>query len=328
MKKLKVFDILKEGLTLYSNNINFTIFTFLTSLPLFGFLLYYETFLQNFLLQTSENFQAKKKTSDYYYYSVYADGLYNANWSLPLDIVRNLNKDLFQELIQLGFLYLVPLHLLQLCTILVIVDLASKIYREEKVLGFKDMLHIRIDKERLKGTFVTFLYVVFISTSTVLGFIWLLITYSAVLRYMIIPSEVDVITTFYSFSDDVSFHLLFGSNLLLLIIIYLSWSAIWNLGLVISVLEGTCGVKALGSAAFLGLRNFQNGVILMLVFSVWQLGLRLPCLSFGCYKTRLGIYMQIGLFCLGNALKWASFVVYFQDCIRRISGKKVGVEQG
>ncbi|PON98922.1 Transmembrane protein [Trema orientale] len=328
--KLKVFDILKEALTIYSKNISFAIITFLTSLPLFCFLVYHEAFLQNFLLQTSQNFQPKERpSSDFSFYITTPSIFDDLKWSLPLDIVRNLNKDLFHELLQLGFLYLVPLQLLLLCTVLVTVDLASKIYSGEKALSFKDMLHIRVDGARLRGTFITFLYVVFLSTCTLLGFIWLLITYSAVLRYF--PSQTEFMEVFVRnepFGFDVSLHLLFGSNLLLLVIIYLAWSAIWNLGLVISVLEGIYGVKALGSAAFLGLRNAQNGLLLMLVFSVWGLGLRLPCLSFGCYKTRLGIYIQIGLFCLGNALKWVSFVVYFQDCVRQVSGKKVGQEQG
>ena len=293
----------------------------LTSLPLFFFLVYFETFLQNFLLQNTENFQAKKKSYDTSFYN------HSFSWSLPLDMVRNLNKNLFHELIQLGFLYLVPLHLLELCTILVIVDLASKIYREEKALTFKDMLHIRIDKVRLRGIFITFLYVVFLSTCTLLGFIWLLITYSAALRYYPSSSDYFIITN-YSLGAGVFSHLLYGSNLLLLVIIFLGWSAIWNLGLVISVVEGIYGIKALGSAAYLSLRNAQNGVILTLVLSVWGLGLRLSCLNFGCYKTRLGILAQTSLFCLGNALKWVSFVVYFQDCIRRTSGKKVDEEQG
>ncbi|KAF4366106.1 hypothetical protein F8388_014824 [Cannabis sativa] len=123
-------------------------------------------------------------------------------------------------------------------------------------------------------------------------------------------------------------HLIYGSNLLFLVIIYLPWCAIWNLGLVISILEGICGIKALGSAAYLSLRNTQNGVGLVLIFIIWELGLRALCLYFGCYKTWFGIIGLISLLCLGNSLKWASFVVYFQDCIWRVSKKKTGEEQG
>ena len=121
--------------------------------------------------------------------------------------------------------------------------------------------------------------------------ICLLITFSTVLRYF--PFE----------------YLLTCSNILLLIIIYLAWSPIWNLGLVISILEWIYRVNRLGSTTFLGLRNFQNWVILMLMFSIWELGLGFLCLTFGYYKIRLGIYIQIGLFCMGHALKCASFVM-------------------
>ena len=318
-KKLKVFDILEEALFVFHNNIKFTIFTILTSLPLFFFLFYYETFLQRFLFEAFENFQAKQETSNYFYCTPIFSG------SFPLDIVRDLNKKLSHDLIQLGFLYFLPLHLLELCTIIVIVDLASNIYREEKALTFKDMLRIRFNKERLRGIFITFLYVVVLSTCTLLGFICLLITYTSALRYYPSKSD-DSFMLDYSNRFDVFSLLLYGANFLLMVIMFLAWSGIWNLALVISILEGIYGVKALGSAAYLSLRNAQNGMILIFVLSVFGLGLRIPCLSIGCYK-RLWILAQTSLFCLGNAIKWVSLVVYFQDCIWRISAKKVGEEQ-
>ncbi|XP_062110272.1 uncharacterized protein LOC133822078 [Humulus lupulus] len=322
---MKVFDILKETLTIFYKNINFVFFTILTSLPLFCFLIYYETFLQKFLLKSTESLPLRNTSSYIRPYSSLGD-----SWFLPVDIVRNLNKYHFNELIQMGFLYLVPLHLLELCSLLVTVDLSSKIYREDKALTFMDMLHLRIDKARLRGTVITFLYVVFVSTCTLLGFIWLLLTSSAVFRIfthenVIVLNNLVWVSSlgFYLFD-----HLLYGSNLLLLVIIYLPWCAIWNLGLVISILEGMSGIKALGSAAYLSLRNTQNGVSLVLIFTIWELGLRALCLYFGCYETWIGIVGLISLLCLGNALKWVSFVVYFQDCIRRISRKKTSQEQG
>ncbi|KAF4395511.1 hypothetical protein G4B88_010975 [Cannabis sativa] len=189
---------------------------------------------------------------------------------------------------------------------------------EEKALTFFDMFHLRIEKVRLRATFVTFLYVVFLSTCTLLGLFFT-------------PERSGIVLNNFERVSSLGFnlfhHLIYGSNLLFLVIIYLPWCAIWNLGLVISILEGICGIKALGSAAYLSLRNTQNGVGLVLIFIIWELGLRALCLYFGCYKTWFGIIGLISLLCLGNSLKWASFVVYFQDCIWRVSKKKTGEEQ-
>lgn len=342
-KKLKAFGIIKEALIVFTKNTNFTILTILVSLPLFCFSLYFETSLQNFLLQTTALLQGKDETPEvvnqlveltsefaldyYYYYS--GDASHGTNWSL-LDIVRKFDNDLYRHLGQLVFLYLVPLHLLELVTVLVIVDLAAKIYRQGKSLGFSDLFDIKLDGARLRGVLVTYVYVVFFSTCTLLGFVVLLVTYTDVLRYFPVRrSKLFYVSAFRSLDFDVFFHLVYGTNLLLFLGFHLGWSAIWNLGLVMSVLKaGISGAKALGSSAFLSLRNVQNGMILMLVFSIWGVWLRLPCLVFGCHKKWVWIVAQSSLICLGNALKWVSVVVYFDDCIKRIFGKKVDVEGG
>ncbi|GMN41642.1 hypothetical protein TIFTF001_010862 [Ficus carica] len=338
-KKLKSSDILKESLTLFSNNFNFIICTALTSLPLFFFSLYFETSLQTFHFQASELvFRQKDETPEIEFLQPVFNGTPkvvlryyprydNSVWSLPLEIIRKLNKDVSHQLLHLGFLYLVPFHLLELVTVLVIVDSASKIHREGKSLTFNDVFDKKPDIARVGGILVTFGYVVLLSTCTMFGFVWLLITYASALRYY--DFDIVLIIRAYSRGSDVFFHLVYGANLLLLLGMYLVWSAIWNLGLVISVLKaGTYGAKALGSSAYLSLRNFHNGVFLMLVFSIWGVGLRLPCLFFGCYKTWGWIVAQSSLFCLGNAIKWVSFVVYFNDCLKRIFGKKVDAEEG
>ena len=74
----------------------------------------------------------------------------------------------------------------------------------------------------------------------------------------------------------------------------------------------------------------------MLVFFAWEVGLRLPCIYFGCKGTwSVGILTQIGLFCLGNVVKWVAFTIYFYDCKNReierkliMKAKKRAVESG
>ncbi|KAF3431736.1 hypothetical protein FNV43_RR26472 [Rhamnella rubrinervis] len=120
-----VLDILRKSLLIASKNINFIIFTVITSLPLFFFLVYYDFLLQKFLLDTNEILQENP-------------GYFQFN---------KLMRYLLHELTQLGFYYLAPLHLLELCPVLVIVDLASKIYRGDGVpLTLKDMCCVEYER--------------------------------------------------------------------------------------------------------------------------------------------------------------------------------------
>ncbi|KAL4639139.1 hypothetical protein ACB092_03G196400 [Castanea dentata] len=271
-QKLGVFDILKEALIITFKNFNFIIFILLTSLPLFGFMVYYESFLQETLM----------------------------------------TKHVFYELLQLGFLYLVPLHLFELCTVIVTVDLSSKIHAQERPMTLKEMIHKPICGARLRGTFITSIYVLYISTCTLLGLIWL-VTYYFILENSII---------------EVFFAGFYGAAFLLLLVKYLEWSAMWNMSIVISVWEGIYGGEALALSDYLCKGSKGRGVLLMFVFFVWGLGLRLTCLYFGCYEGGIGIVAQISLFCLGNVLKWVVCMVYFCDCKKQTLEKKFDEEVG
>ena len=299
-QKLEATDMVKEAVKVFAKNLNFIIFTFLTSLPFLFFLVYYETFFQDFLVKTSE---ILKPTPKYF----------ESDPTIDV-IIRKLDKNFLYQIIQLGSLYLVPLHLLELSTVLVIVDLASKIYKEDtSSLTLKDMIQKPIYGTRLKGSLITFIFMIFLSTCTLLGLIWLVSIYCVVLRNL---------------SFDVFSGIVCGTLFVLLLRKYLEWSALWNMSLVISILEGLYGVEALALSAFFSKGNERRGFVLMLVFFVWGLSLRLPCLYFGCSEKELWIVPQISLFCFGNVLKWVACVVYFHDCKKRILEKKVDVEVG
>ena len=91
---------------------------------------------------------------------------------------------------------------------------------------------------------------------------------------------------------------------------------------------GVIWVEAFALSAYFSKRIGRRGLLLMLVFLVWGLSLRLPCLYFGCYEGGRGIVAQICMFCLGNVLKWVVCTVYFCDCKKRILEKKVDEEVG
>ncbi|XP_021809779.1 uncharacterized protein LOC110753230 [Prunus avium] len=275
-QKLEAFDILRKALVISARNTNFFIFTILTSLPLFCFLVYYESVLQKFLVQISE---ILKQPLD--------DLVLDNVWTRPFDITRKMNKEYTDGFIHLGLLYLVPLHLLELSTVFVVVDLASKIYTEEgPLMTLKEMLHIPLDKTRLKGTFITSLYVLVFSTCALLGLIWLA-------------------TTFFVVFKDVMYDLFFvvwcGPSFAALLTIYLAWSAVWNGSLVISVLEGTYGIKAFALAIYFSSGSEWRGILLMLMFFAWE----------------------ISLFCFGNVVKWVACTIYFCDCKNRALEKRL-----
>ena len=301
--KPNAFDILKDALVIIFKNFNFIIFIFLASIPLFCFMVYYEIFLQRNLVETSN---ILKQTP--------------GGWAIPdlihvrmsLTIHNKMTKHVFYVLLQLGFLYLVPLHLLELCTVVVTVDLSSKIYAEERPMTLKEMILKPIYGERLGGTFITSIFVLYLSTCTLLGLIWL-VTYFVILENSMI---------------EVFLAVFYGVAFVALLTKYLEWSAMWNMSIVISVLEGISGYEAFALSAYFSKGSERRGLILMIVFFVWGLGLRLPCLYFGCYEGWLGISVQISLFCLRNVLKWLVCMVYFYDCKKRILEKKVDEEVG
>ncbi|XWS34830.1 hypothetical protein CRYUN_Cryun21dG0070900 [Craigia yunnanensis] len=222
-------------------------------------------------------------------------------------------KNIYFIFFELTLLYLLPLHLLELYSVLVTVDLASKIYAKEKSLTLKEMIQKPIQKTRLTGTFITSVYVHLLSTCTLLGLIWLVTNYYVVLR---------------NFVFDVFFAVLYGAAFVALLTKYLEWTAMWNTSIVISILEGIYGHEALAFSAYVIRGSERRGLLLMLVFFVWGNGLRLPCLYARCFEGGNGIIAQVSLFCVCNVMKWIACMVYFYDCKERILEKKVDEERG
>ncbi|KAG7979508.1 hypothetical protein I3843_05G135400 [Carya illinoinensis] len=297
-QKLEVLDILKEAPTIVCKNFNF-IFLLFTSHPLFFFMVYYEIFLQRTLLEIPYNLE---QTADHV-----------PMWPIPDFITERMNKEFVLQLVQLCFLYLVPLHLLKLCTMIVTVDLACKIYAEERPMTLKEMIKNPIHGARMRGTFITYFYVLLLSTCALLGLTWLVTNYYVTWRN----------TFFYMF-----FVVFYGAAFAALLTKFLEWSAVWNMSIIISVLEGTYGAEALALSAYFSKDFERRGMFLMLVFFVWEQGLRLPCLYFGCYEGGIEILVQVSLFCLGNMLKWVVCVIYFYDCKKRTLEKKFDEEVG
>lgn len=310
-QKLGGFDILRKAFGISARNINFFVFTIFASLPLFCFLVYYQPFLQKIQDQVS---QILKHPAFVYYFEDYMFDWSNFTWSLPFDVTREWNTEFPCELIQHSLLYLVSLHLLELITMLAIANLTSKIYKEETPMTLKEMVcNQPFDKARLKAFLITSVYVLILSTcSDLLGFVWSATSYSFVFRYI---------------NHDKLLALWCCIASAALLTMYLAWNVIWNMSIVISILEGIYGTKAFGIVTYLSTGNECRGFLLMLIFVAGEVTFRLPCLYFGCKERGSGILVaQSSLLCLGNAFKLVVFVIYFHDCKNRVIEKRLMIK--
>ncbi|XWS44201.1 hypothetical protein CRYUN_Cryun15aG0023900 [Craigia yunnanensis] len=127
-ERLGFFEIIKESLKIPFKNPNFILFTFLTSLPLFCFLVLCEIIIQHILIETGKILQ---ETADPF-------RMFGDDYLRLLDI-GNLLEEVSPEVLLLGFFYLGILHCLDLFNTIATVDVASIIYAGEKSICLKDM---------------------------------------------------------------------------------------------------------------------------------------------------------------------------------------------
>ncbi|XP_024627940.1 uncharacterized protein [Medicago truncatula] len=129
-QKLEVSDILKAAIIIYVKNFNFMIFTFLTSLPLFCIMVYFEIQLQETIVETFHIVNSKDVDVHHSYTGSILDYFMNNYYYL--------------KLIQLGLIYIFPLHVLEFGTAIITVDLASKLGSQQE----KKMTLKRVPKKR------------------------------------------------------------------------------------------------------------------------------------------------------------------------------------
>ncbi|XVE92450.1 hypothetical protein REPUB_Repub01dG0098400 [Reevesia pubescens] len=273
-QKLEILNILKEALMIPHKTTNFILFSFLASVPLLCFMVFHEMILQRTLVETWE---ILRRPPGYF------------------DAIRTAN-DFFYKLIQLGLLHVLPLHLLELCAVVVTVDLASKTYMKEKPASPKEMVQRLLNKARCEGILVTSAYIYFLSTIFLLGSTWLVTNYYIIVRH---------------FFYNVLTAALFRVAAIALLVKYLEWRAIWNISIVVSMLEEVHGAEALGLSAYFCRGSERQGFLLMLVFFVWGVSIRLACFYSGCLEKGWGTILRVSLICMGNVMKWVVCVIYF-----------------
>ncbi|XP_054806799.1 uncharacterized protein LOC129309303 [Prosopis cineraria] len=199
------------------------------------------------------------------------------------------------------------LHFLDLFNTIATVNSASYIYAGDKVLTLKQMFIKHVMDTRIRGPLVTSICVVLLTFLLSMGLLSI-----ALQAY---------ITYYYPL-----FTMLFVAMFVALLVQYVKWSAIWNMGTLISILEDKDGNEALLVSAYISRGDRLSGSLLMLVCVAWRLCLRLGYFFMGwsSRKSRVWItIVYISLVCVANGFKWVAFVVYFNECRKWSSATEV-----
>ncbi|GLU21593.1 hypothetical protein SLE2022_377240 [Rubroshorea leprosula] len=294
-QKLELLDIIKEAMFIPVRNINFFLFIIITSFPLFCLLVSSEILLQSTFTEISHTLNYQPS-----FHVLFI-------WPTPFDIITNLGDELLYRLVQLSLLYLVPLHLLEFCSAFMTINVASDIYTEERKTSLKEIVQKPIHKEKLRAAFITSLYAHFLSTSTLLGLMWLVTTYYAMFWNSVVSVFLAV------------FH---GAAFVALLMKYMEWSAAWKMSVVISIVEEKYGMDALVISDYFNSGSERRGLFLMLFFYGWDFVIRAVSLYWN------GIMLQVCFFCLCNMMKWMASMVYFYDCKSRVLEKELDEEMG
>ncbi|KAK6280617.1 hypothetical protein POUND7_020884 [Theobroma cacao] len=291
-ERLGFFEIIKDSLKIAFKNPNFILFTFLTSLPLFCFLVLFEIILQYVLIETGKILQEAADP-----FQIFGDG-----YERLVDIENLLGK-VSSKVLLLGFIHLGIIHFLDLFNTIATVDVASIIYAGEKSISLKDMLCRPVKETRFKGPLITSIC-------------------SLCLAFLILLGLLSFATYIYITSADVLFMMLFAVLFIALLAKFMEWSSIWNMGIVISILEEKQGDVALLVSSYLSRRNRAYGFFIMFGFFAWRLALRFSCLYQGWDNGGSTIVVtagHIGLVCLANLFKWVAIMVYFYGCKKQSS---------
>ncbi|KAI6686538.1 hypothetical protein NL676_032451 [Syzygium grande] len=319
-QELESFDTLKAALKLYLHNSNFIVFTLFTSIPLCTLLVYSEIILHKTLYEVSGFLSG---TTDYLYID---DGLRAYSYD------ARLTPETLPKIIQVFLLYLVPYHLLDLFSLVLTVDSAADLIgAEEKPASLKTVALKALKKARFRGPFITSLYVHLFSICTFVGLMWVVANYQILLRAGFSSFYMSSFSFPRGYLKEVLLGLVHGVAFMALLMKYMDWSAEWNMGLVVSILEDSYGSEAMEVSAYLSKGNNKKGAFLMLVFFLWGLCLRLPCLYGKCSETNGGVLVisvVMCLVCVGNVLKWVTSLLYFKECKKRVMEKKFDEEEG
>lgn len=297
-EKLGFLKVLNKAFTIPLKNPHFIIFAVITSTPLFCFIFTSETIFQKAFLETAKIISEVPPC--FYCFD-----------SETLGVVEKLFDRVSVTYLLMVLFCVGILNLLDFIAVTAIVDSASLIYEGKNTMNLKHMFQRLTKETRFKGPLITSVTVLLLASLIVSGLF-------SMATYVYIAGTVGF------------FMALFGVHFLALLAKFIEWSAIWNMGIVISVLEEKQGDVALLISSYLSRGNRKHGFLFVLVFFVWTIVLRLSCFYLRWLVGGSGVVVlaaYASLVCYGNVMKWVVFVVYFYDCKRRGQEKKNGVAE-
>ncbi|KAL5723670.1 hypothetical protein ACHQM5_007042 [Ranunculus cassubicifolius] len=323
LQKLGAIGILNEAFKIPYKSSRFIFLTFLTSLPVMFTMVLHEIILKRSIVETNSLLTSPPPPSYQYesitIFTAIANGsapihnnTYNivtfASYNSEIETIIMLVQNMSPRFFQLAFLYLVPLHLLDLVNTIVTVQTTSTIYAETPI-KVREMLHTVTAETRFVGPLITSLYVLFLNSFVLFGLIWA------------------VTNSFFSpFGNLVMF--MYGVGSIGLTVKWVEWTAVWNVSTIFSVLDGKHWLDAFRASGYISRGNRTRGFQLMLLFFVWRIFLRLLCHYVVGHETWSGLVLSSFLSCVGNVMKWVVCTVYFYDCKNRAFEKKVDTEEG
>uniref|UniRef100_A0A7C9CLE2 Uncharacterized protein n=1 Tax=Opuntia streptacantha TaxID=393608 RepID=A0A7C9CLE2_OPUST len=328
LKQLKSLEILQAAIQIFTSNMKYMLLMVFSAIPFFIFMVFFEIELQKAVYVS----HSLLKPVSHYYYDSYS-------LSYVYDDISNRGRAVLHLVLELCALHLVVYPLLELLSSSVIIKIAAKVYAAEKESSLKEVIpdilsHMNVT---LKGCLSTSFWVQLLSTSTLVGL------FSIVANYVLISGWKNWVSYYYYY-DHYSYMepevlinalsaLLHALAFFAVLYKYLDWSALWNMGMVISVMEEETGIEALEMSSYYAKRCRRTGFDLMLGFFAYGTVLRVPCMVvIGKLDAGVGGVMvtaiAVGFVCLGNLVKWIALVLYFYDCKAQTLQKKVDEEVG
>ncbi|KAM7272586.1 hypothetical protein ACFE04_027249 [Oxalis oulophora] len=312
-EKLGFYGIIKEVLSISTTNWKFIILSFLTCFPLFSSLLLFQLlFTQDVLETLLIIYPTDTQTIHDGGFTIRSITIYGP-YSNGFPFIRRLFANVYHKFLFYGPLYMLSVHLLSLLNTIAIVHSSSAIYAGDQNISLNKMLNEPFTKVGFFRPLVTSIYVLLLNTVVVIG----LLCFA---------------TNIYLSTSFVFCAFFFGLLFKALITKFIEWSAIWNTGVVISVLQEQHGYIPIGVAALISRGCRLRGSLLMLVFFMWRLVLRSYFVYLwwqnqgnGPFLVVISIITAFSL-CLENVLKGVTFMVYFYDCKKRFMEKKIDLE--
>ncbi|KAH7577382.1 hypothetical protein JRO89_XS01G0242700 [Xanthoceras sorbifolium] len=240
-QKLGFSGILRESLKLPIKYPNFILVFLITSFPLFFFLVLKEIILKQSWIQLVQM-------------SYYLDGHTSSYRSLlsVTQLIENVSPiRLLSTLLLLGFI-----HLLDLLNTIIIVHTASVMYAggEANPMNLNQMLCTSIKKVGFRGPLITSICALILSSLTTIG-----LSILAIIIWHLTTDRSPFLI------------LIFGALYLALFPKHIEWSGIWNMGMVISILEEKHGSVAIGISWYLSKGSRKRGFLMAFVLYAWNL---------------------------------------------------------